>query len=291
MIWYEGIDNYRKCSFEQNLFTTELLDKTLRIRPLAAIFSDNLAPKQTKTVELLYSGGLDSECILNACLINKTPIRAITMRLLVNNSPINTHDLYYSEKFCRENNVEQKIVDLDVKKFFDNGEHLRYLLPYSIEEPHVATHFWLFEQCTGFPVIGGDYTWPWQSRDNLSPHRLSYSCYGRFLRDNGIDGIGNMLGHSIDSNYMLMQKHLEFHDPNNMTNYTKKQVYESLGLGKFELRFRSYGWESFAVNLLNKTQYKIELLKEIGIVKNNIKWNNVIGSLLNGPGTNSRFFQ
>lgn len=285
-IWYEGENNYRLLTLFGNTFTTELLDVPTTDRTVNQVFYDILNKRQSKHVEVLYSGGLDSECVLNSCLINKIPVKAVTMRLLVNNCPINTHDLYYSEKYCRENNVEQVFIDLDVRDFFDNGKHLNYLLPYKIEEPHVATHLWLFEQCSSFPVIGGDYTWPHQSKDKISPHRLSYSCYNRFLSDRGIHGIGNMLGHSIDSNLLFMREHLKVYDPD-MVNKTKKKVFENLGLGKFELRFRSYGWES--TTSINKTHYKIELLKQIGLLKHRIIWHNVVGSVLNGPGSNDSF--
>ena len=286
IFWYEGENNYRLLSLLGNVFTTELLDVPISNRPVLQIFNDILSQRQTKTVDVLYSGGLDSECVLSSCLINKIPVRAVTMRLLVNGCPMNTHDLYYSEKYCREHGIEQKIVDLNVKDFFDNGKHLEYLLPYKIEEPHVATHFWLFEQCEGFPVIGGDYSWPWQDRSRISPHRLSYSCYNRFLKDKGIHGIGNMLGHNLEANLQFMKAHLINHNPS-MINRTKRAAFEYLGLGNFELRFRSYGWEH--AHIMNKSQYKIELLKEIGIIKNRIIWNTVVGTVLNGPGSNDSF--
>lgn len=285
-IWYDGENNYRLMSLFGNLFTTELLDVPTTDRTVNQVFYDNLANRQTKVVDVLYSGGLDSECVLSSCLINKIPVRAVTMRLLVNNCPINTHDLYYSEKFCREHDVDQVLVDLDVVQFFESGRYLDYLVDYRIDEPHVATHFWLLEQCRGFPVIGGDYTWPHQSKDKISPHRLSYSCYNRFMRDRGISGIGNMLGHSLDTNVMFMNEHLKVHEPD-MVNKTKRKVFENLGLGTFELRYRSYGWEQ--AHAFNKTYFKIELSKQVGLIKNRIIWNNVVGSVLNGPGSNDSF--
>jgi hypothetical protein len=284
-IWYEGENNYRLLTMFGKVFTTELLDVPTTDRTIHQIFLDTVNKRQTKYVDMLFSGGMDSECIMNSLLQHNVPVRAITMRLTVNGAPFNTHDLYYSEKYCRERNIEHKIIDLDVRKFFDDGKHIEYLVPYKIEEPHVATHFWLFEQCDGFPVIGGDYTWPWHTNDKLSPHRLSYSCYNRFLQDKGIQGIGNMLGHSQDANVQFIREHIKCYT-HGMTNRTKKQVYENLGLGNLELRFRSYGWD---IEPINKTNLKLDLLKHIGIVKHKIIWNNVIGSVLNGPGTNDSF--
>ena len=290
-----GIDNYKDNSVSPGLYTLELLDTETTNRNINQVFFDNLYVRQTKTVEVLYSGGLDSECILSSCIINKIPVRAITMKLLVNGCIINTHDLYYSEKYCVEHNIKQKIVELDVGSFFENGDYIRYLEPYSITEPHVATHFWLLNQCTGFPVIGGDYRWPWHNLKILSPQRYEYSWYDRYLIDNRIDGIGSMLDHSIDSHRLLISKHMELyndtiHGGNDVKiAQLKKDVFESLGLGIFEKRLRSYGYE---VNypIFNKDKYKVELIKRYGGYKSVVKWNNTIADSLNGViGSNDRF--
>ena len=291
-----GIDNYKDNTVSPGTYTLELLDTPTTNRNINEIFFDNLSVRRTKTVEVLYSGGLDSECILNSCTINHIPARAITMKLTVNDCIINTHDLYYSEKYCREHNIEQTIVDLDVGKFFENGDYIRYLDPYEIIEPHVATHFWLLNQCTGFPVIGGDYRWPWVTSKILSPQRYEYSWYDRYMIDNRIDGIGSMLDHSIDSHRLLISKHLELYN-NNIHGgndikiaQLKKDIFESLGLGTFEKRLRSYGYE---VNYptFNKDKYKVDLIKRYsGGYRSVVKWNNIIAECLNSvPGSNDRF--
>ena len=166
--WYNGYNNYQKITFDINeetkehKFHLELLDvPTDDSADINDAFNIHLAEAKGRVIEVMYSGGLDSEIILVHCLRNKIPVRAMTMRLLVNGFAVNTHDLYYSEKFCRENNVEQVILDFHADKFFGNGDHIPYLSSYKIATPHVSTHFWLFEQCSSFPVIGGDYNWPW----------------------------------------------------------------------------------------------------------------------------------
>jgi hypothetical protein len=290
-----GIDGYKKNTISPGTYTLELLDTEITNRNINQVFFDNLSVRHTKTVEVLYSGGLDSETVLSSCTINNIPVRAITMKLTVNGCIINTHDLYYSEKYCREHNIEQKIVELDVGSFFENGDYIRYLEPYCIIEPHVATHFWLLNQCTGFPVIGGDYRWPWHNLKILSPQRYEYSWYDIYMINNRIDGIGSMLDHSIDSHRLLISKHMELYNDNIHGGVDvkiaqlKKDVFEGLGLGTFEKRLRSYGYE---VNypVFNKDKYKVELIKRYAGYKSIIKWNNRIAESLNGiPGTNDRF--
>jgi hypothetical protein len=108
-----------------------------------------------------------------------------------------------------------------------------------------------------------------------------------------MNGVGNMLGHSLAANILFIKKHLDVFQRfsyDTSINMQKKHIYEELGLGPLELRFSSYGWDSIAVNGFNKMQYKIELLKRVGSIKSIIKWNNSIGNALGSePGTNDRF--
>ncbi len=299
--WF-GFNNFKKitCSNDKDglkHFNTLILDvEKVSCSNINQVFMLYLEQRQTKFVEVLYSGGLDSECVIASCLINKIPVRAVTMKLLVNGYPINTHDLYYSEKFCRQNGIEQKIVDLQVDHFFESGQYISYLEPYQIIEPHVATQFWLFEQCTGFPVLGGEYCWPWTHQNLISPVRHEYSYYDVFLKDQGINGIGNMLGHGLESNLMFITSHLkifnnQIHDGNMLKiPKLKLDLYQAMGLGTFELRMRSYGWEGVPKSVIDKSIYRNHLLDKFGSTSNSISWGNEIAKAINGlPGTNDKF--
>lgn len=291
--WNDSLDNYKKYTFNVNpetkkhIFLLELLDAP--VTPYNSIFDiyrDILNTRQTKFVDVLYSGGLDSELILYACLIYKIPVRAITMRLTINGYPINLTDLYYSEKFCRLNNVSQKIIDLDAETFLEQGKHYDYLKKYYITEPHVATQFWLFEQCEGFPVIGGDYTWPWVYKPLISPHRHSYAQYDRFLKDNNIHGIGNMMSYSLSSNLIFLKQHISLMQENKFkTNFKnipifKKALCESLGYKSPELRLRSYGWEFAPDYLIDIGKFKRQLEEIFGTTESSISWNEKINELI-----------
>jgi hypothetical protein len=112
--WNVGLNQFKKCTLELgeyfHKFTTELLDVPFEYgRNITDIFNDHLSNKQTKYVEVLYSGGLDSELVLLSCIKNGTPVIAITLVIKIDDMIINTHDLYYAEKFCRENNISHKL--------------------------------------------------------------------------------------------------------------------------------------------------------------------------------------
>jgi hypothetical protein len=285
--WNVGLNGFKKCTLElgekSHNFTTELLDNPFEYgRNITEIFNDHLSNRQTKYVEVLYSGGLDSELVLLSCIKNSIPVIALTLVIKVDSMIINTHDLYYAEKFCRENDIPHKLVELNATSFFENGDHLPYLTPYYIIEPHVSTHLWLIEQCSYFPIIGGD--WPWvqtHKKDKiLSPFRLEFASYERFMQDKGINGIGNMIGYSLESSYKLIQIHLDNHISGESVSNFKSRMYQTM-YSELEPRLRSYGWEHNKTNSFNLIKYKIELIKQLRPTIPLIKWNNTIKTLLN----------
>ena len=300
--WYAGHNNYQKITFDINedtkshTFNLELLDVPTVDANIDEIFNIHLENRNNRVVEILYSGGIDSEICLIHCLKNNVPVRAMTMRILVNGCPINTHDLYYSEKFCRENNVEQVILDFHADKFFENGNHIPYLESYKIITPHVATHFWLFEQCTGFPVIGGDYNWPWHNDRILSPQRHMFACYSKFLMDKNIDGIGGMINYSLESNIAFIKTQMAIYNKEihsgKLLKITrlKQDIVETLGFGRLDRRLRSYGWESVNPEIFDIQRYRSDLVNKFGDTVSTITWNEKIGAALgSGPGSNNKF--
>lgn len=279
-----------------NEFYAEFKDVELRpFDNVLEVFADNLSNAR-KPVEILYSGGMDSEAAMRSCQINNIPFKAITMRLNIRGCPINTHDLYYSEKFCRENNIEQKIVDLPVGKFFKEGTFLDYLKPYNITVVHVATHFWLIEQCDSFPILGGDWPWPQLGNGVYSPYNHNFAFYDIFMRDNSISGIGNFLSHSLESCLFLIKAQLDVQAKypdttggDNLRIITLKQkMIEQLGLGNLELRHRSYGWEMHKQfkSFFYLHDYTRQAAKEFNLTKNTIIWNKILGDAIGAaPGS------
>ena len=294
--WYYGLKNYRKCIVSNidgvRYFTTNLIETHFpEGRNIDDIFYDHLYNRQTKYVEILFSGGADSILVLNSCLRNKIPTKVITMNILASDITINLRDMYYAEKFCRENNIQQSIIDFDASEFYNSGRYLEYLNTYNIIEPHVASHFWLIERCDSFPIMCGD--WPWAQcnvKDRvLSPVRLDYSCYDRFMKDNNIDGIGNMIGYSLESTCYFIQKQIEHYNHKEMTPYNMAKLKQNM-YGLNEARLRSYGWEHCPTDLIDMNKIKIDTINAIGLTKHEIVWGDKIRSILNtDKNSNDKF--
>jgi hypothetical protein len=294
--WNVGLNGFKKCSLilgeKSHKFTTELVDDSFEYgRSITEIFNDHIANRQTKYVEVLYSGGLDSELVLLSCMKNNIPVIALTLVIRVEGLVINTHDLYYAEKFCREHNITHKLIDFDASKFFSEGNHLSYLEPYYITEPHVATHFWLLEQCSYFPIIGGDWPWAHTHIENkvLSPFRLEYASYERFMKDKGINGIGNMISYSLESSYKLIEIHLNNHIPGETISNFKSRMYQVM-YPELNTRLKSHGWEHHKTKSFNLIDYKTELIKQLKYTVPFIKWNHTIKNLLNTQVTENEKF-
>ena len=172
--------------------------------------------------------------------------------------------------------------ELDADKLFDNGKYLDYLNPYYIVEPHVATHLWLVEQCNHFPIIGGDWPWIHTHVENkvISPFRLEFSSYERFMKDKGIHGIGNMISYSLESSVKLIQLHLDNHINNESISIFKAKMYKTM-YPELVPRLKSHGWEEHKTKTFNILRYKINLSTSLKPTDNYIKWNETIKALLN----------
>lgn len=298
LTWFSGIDNYRKHCFtksdHENIYHLELLDTTIVNQSISDLFADFVSARSSKKVAVLYSGGLDSECVIRALMIKRIPVVAYTLKLMINDVIVNTHDMYYSEKFCRIHDIKQNIITLDVKKFFEH-EYYLYLEPYLITQFHVSTHFWLIKQIDDFVIIGGDYNWPWVDQKILSPQRLNYACYDRYLNDIKHQGIGNMLSHSLSSNLQFIKAHIKTYEQGyrtqwNMIPLFKTKILENLELGKFEPRLRSYGWENLDDLVFDYKKLNQTLEQNFKPTKNRITWNYAITDILGGfPASNTYF--
>lgn len=292
--WSNGLNNFKKHTVtEKSLkkydYHLEIIDQDIDTnKTIIDIFYDHIKNIQTKKVEMLFSGGVDSEFVLHCLVKLKVPVTVLTMRLMFKGCPLNTHDLYYSEKYCRENNLEQKFLDLDLPKFFEN-DYLNYIVPYNINYFHVATHFWMISQCDYFPIFGGNHTWPWtEVKKVLSPQRYQNNMHDKFMKDNNIDGIGNMLMHSYESNFLIVKTHLDMCKNNNKYGgddvriiETKKDLYEKLEPNlNLTPRIKTYGWENILPVYSNRERQTLILNRLVGHTSSRISWGKKMAEML-----------
>lgn len=285
IIWTDGVDDYKENKIIIDPITNrrshEITFKDVQVDDSKSYLDmtyDILSNKGK--LDILLSGGQDSELLLNTVRKLGISHSVTTMKLISDDCIVNVQDVHYSELYCRENNIKQNIITLNVRDFFESGRYLDYLVPYSIIEPHVATHFWMTEQCDNTPVFAGDYSWPWAHKAVLSPHRLEFSSYSRFMYDNNINGISSFLNHSLELNMYMIERHYKHYDDLLESGRFKSNLYSSLGLGMFVPRLRNSGWEGLTSKLFKKNKYKVELIKKLGVIPSTIVWGEKIKTLI-----------
>lgn len=294
--WDSGDRGYQKMSFVSgdpyNHFNLTISDVDERsFNTIQDVFADHLKDAHLP-VEVLYSGGLDSECVIISCLRQNIPVIAVTLRILVNGCPINIVDLYYSEKFCREHGVKQVIVDLHADRFVDSGDYVPYMEQYQIENLGIISLHWLIEQCHSFPVVGGDYTWPLINVGKAEYSPKSYNNYtiDLLMQDKSIPGISNFIGHSIESNNMFLREHVNVYATSQTTNHLKISILKNLGFGSLEPRIKSHGWELLygQRQYLNIQKTKVDFNRVCKSTKSTITWGKQLADIIGGsPGENS----
>lgn len=271
MYWSDGLHSYKhhniikkECYIEYKLVISGEVPTMNFEECLLSNFEGNQLP-----INLLYSGGVDSEFVLVMLKKLKIKFNIVTMKLTYKNIIINTQDIYYSDKFCRHNNLKQNVVTLDCKRFYESGDYQNFIIPYEITSAYLASQFWLLSKLEGFNIVGGNYFWPQFQRDNpvLSPMTYGSNFHQKFMNDNNIRGIGNMLSHSYAINYLLIQEHKKHVGTSQIgVKEIKSKIYKTLSESNLELRNISHGWENRDIFDVKKFDLPINLYKHCQII-------------------------
>ena len=146
---------------------------------------------------LFYSGGIDSEYVLEIFLSMKIDIIPVIVKLEPN---LNTHDIKLAIDFCQSRNIKYLLIDINFEEFVNSGKFLShaesvncvvYQYPalmeaalkldgtilFGSDEPHffknLETDLWYFDEMERIVAV-----WDrWYKKNNISgtPCFLSYS--------------------------------------------------------------------------------------------------------------------
>jgi len=142
-------------------------------------------------IVVLYSGGIDSEIVLEALKETNKKYEAAIMRYIIDGKPMNDYDYEYALKYCEKNNVSYQFYDLDLPSFLESGDFILYADRYKCRSPQLCCHMWLMDQIDDFVVLGGDLVTLIDGKLSLFKNYM-YMCYYRYLALTGKKGIGNM---------------------------------------------------------------------------------------------------
>lgn len=158
--WYV---RYGRCQRQPLDFRRECLETAKLIRASTKL-----------PIDLLYSGGVDSEVVLRSFLAADIPVRVNTLRFAKGK---NQHDIDWVERTCRELGLTPRYFELDVEEFWQTDAD-EYAERTQCVSPQLLTTMWLADQVDGYCILGSGEnfivkTRPKNYQPGLSPYLRS----------------------------------------------------------------------------------------------------------------------
>lgn len=106
---------------------------------------------------LMLSGGCDSQAMSSWLMHIGTPQTAYTYVALWDDEVINATDVVQAQRFAREHDLDHKLIDFDLREFYESNEYIEVAKRYDCASPQVAVHFRFMEMLeTDNIVTGGE---------------------------------------------------------------------------------------------------------------------------------------
>lgn len=99
----------------------------------------------------LFSGGIDSEVVLQSFLFAGIPVKAAITRF---KNDLNRQDTFYAIKFCETHGIPYKCLDIDIRRFFESGDAMSYAERTKCVQPQLLHTMWAMDQIDGYPILG-----------------------------------------------------------------------------------------------------------------------------------------
>jgi GNAT superfamily N-acetyltransferase len=136
----EWFVRYGKIAYQPGTLREEALKAAQHIRDV------NSGP-----IDILFSGGSDSEIVLRAFVDAGIKVRCNIIRY---DRYINAHDWAYATVVCDSLGVKPVYHDLDLLNFYESGEYETYSDISNSVSPQLLPHMWLINKLDGVPVLG-----------------------------------------------------------------------------------------------------------------------------------------
>jgi hypothetical protein len=144
-------------------------------------FRDELLKAARSTVDhstgklvILFSGGVDSEIMLRAFLEIGANVEVVIMRY---ENDYNIYDVSYAVTICSMLNIEYKILDFNLQKFYEN-DAMRISDLAQIDRPRALPYCKFLEMVDGYPLMAnGDLTLYRIGEDYSMPGRWMIRCW------------------------------------------------------------------------------------------------------------------
>ena len=136
----------------------------------AAKVAQRLSETSPDPLVLCISGGLDSQAMLFSFLESGVPFKVAVLEYA---NRLNEHDIGHGLSLLTDMGVPYSKVSLDIEKFYESGDFLKYAQGANTNSPQFAAHIWFAEQNDGVPVFAGE-PWHWHSESGHMPAQDYY---------------------------------------------------------------------------------------------------------------------
>ncbi len=187
---YDGIEFGNKLDFNSK-FTIDIKPTITNVKTYHEELIENAKKIRdiiSGPLDLLFSGGIDSEVILRLYNDLKIPLNVFIFKY---ENEYNHREFSHALKICDKLNITPKIIDFNLKKFFEN-EAYDYWIKVKCNSSSWLPHMKMLEYLNGTPIIGsGEPYWRRTSRDltkkanwlyEISESAKSWTIYGKFIK-------------------------------------------------------------------------------------------------------------
>ena len=133
----EWVIQYGRCEREPLDFRNECV-KTAKL----------IGSSTDEDINIFYSGGVDSEVVVNSFIEARVPFTCI-----ICDNGYNQHDISYAIKYCNLHKLNYKIISLDAKEFWEK-ELFKRAEETKCISPQLPVIMWMVEQIDGFNILG-----------------------------------------------------------------------------------------------------------------------------------------
>lgn len=121
----------------------------------AGLVAQRLYETSQDPLVLCISGGLDSQAMLFSFLESGVNFKVAVLEY---ENRLNEHDVGHGLSLLTDLGVNYEKITIDIEKFFESGQFLKYADEAQTNSPQFAAHTWFAEQVQGVPIFAGE---PW----------------------------------------------------------------------------------------------------------------------------------
>jgi hypothetical protein len=150
--------------------------------------AEKITDERIGDILVMYSGGIDSEYVLNVFRDINAPVTPVLIRL---SSGLNYHDFRYAVEYCDRNCITPIIIDIDFEEFLESGKMLDITKEMKTHVYHYAALAQACSQVEGTIVIGSGEPdirlIPETNSWNVVLHEYDFAL-GKYFKNHGIHG-------------------------------------------------------------------------------------------------------